>query len=270
MSEDAGASKHIPPGEVITAAVGSLLPPAIAVFLIVKLVLSIQSSHVNMDDPVNQDKAVRARIAPVGVVNVRDANQPQAEKTGEEVYQAVCSACHGSGALGAPKLNARADWAGRIGKGLDRLLKSAISGKKAMPARGGNPDLTDGELARAIAFMANSAGAHFQAPEAKTGAAKPVEAGSPPAAASVATGSAKADGKTVYEGTCIACHGAGVAGAPKVGDKAAWAPRIKGGVEKLMASATKGKNAMPPRGGNAGLSDAQIKAAVEYMVGQSK
>ena len=62
----------------------------------------------------------------------------------------------------------------------------------------------------------------------------------------------------------------GAAGAPKLGDNAAWAPRIKAGSEALYDSAIKGKNAMPPKGGNASLSDADVKAAVDYMVSQSK
>ena len=64
----------------------------------------------------------------------------------------------------------------------------------------------------------------------------------------------------------MACHGTGVAGAPKFGDKAAWAPRIKQGKDALHASALKGKGAMPPKGGNASLSDDAVKAAVDYMV----
>lgn len=76
---------------------------------------------------------------------------------------------------------------------------------------------------------------------------------------------AAADGKAVFEKTCKACH---MAMKPKLGDKAAWAPLIKRGVADLTASAIKGKGPMPPRGG-AG-SDADVKAAVEYMVGQGK
>ena len=78
------------------------------------------------------------------------------------------------------------------------------------------------------------------------------------------------DGATVYNTICMACHSSGVAGAPKTGDKAAWAPRIATGMEALVKSATNGKNAMPPRGGAADLTDAELKAAVEYLVGQAK
>lgn len=76
-------------------------------------------------------------------------------------------------------------------------------------------------------------------------------------------------GKSVYESTCSACHSVGAAGAPKFGDKAAWAPRIKVGLESLYQSALNGKNVMPPRGGNSKLSDAEVKAAVDYMVSKA-
>jgi cytochrome c5 len=81
---------------------------------------------------------------------------------------------------------------------------------------------------------------------------------------------AAASGKSVYDASCQACHGAGVAGAPKLGDKAAWAPRIGTGMAALQNSVLKGKNAMPPKGGNLSLSDADVKAAVDYMVSQAK
>ena len=77
-------------------------------------------------------------------------------------------------------------------------------------------------------------------------------------------------GDAVYAAQCVACHAAGVAGAPKSGDKAAWAPRIKEGIPHLTASVVKGKGAMPPKGGAANASEAEIKAAVEYMVAQAK
>ncbi len=86
------------------------------------------------------------------------------------------------------------------------------------------------------------------------------------AAASLAMGQvAAADGKAVYDKSCKACH---AAMKPKLGDKAAWAPLIKQGADALTASAIKGKGAMPPKGGAA--SDADVKAAVDYMISQAK
>lgn len=79
-----------------------------------------------------------------------------------------------------------------------------------------------------------------------------------------------ADGKAVYEQTCAMCHAAGVANAPKLGDKAAWAPRVATGKAALVASVTKGKGAMPAKGGNAGLADADVAAAVDYILANVK
>lgn len=90
------------------------------------------------------------------------------------------------------------------------------------------------------------------------------------AAPATASAAGAADGKKVYDGGCVACHASGVAGAPKLGDKAAWAPRVKTGLDALLKSALGGKGAMPPKGGNSALSDAELKAAIEFMVGQSK
>jgi cytochrome c5 len=82
--------------------------------------------------------------------------------------------------------------------------------------------------------------------------------------------SGKADGKKVYESTCITCHGAGVANAPKFGDKKAWTMHLMHGTGHLYEIALKGKGAMPPKGGNLTLSDAEVKAAVDYMLGAVK
>jgi cytochrome c5 len=103
------------------------------------------------------------------------------------------------------------------------------------------------------------------APAAEAPAAVPAAA---PAAAAAAAGGV--DGKGIYDKTCVACHAAGVAGAPKLGDKAAWAPRLAAGGDALLKSVIAGKGAMPPKGGNTALSDAEVKAAVDYMVAQSK
>jgi cytochrome c5 len=159
-----------------------------------------------------------------------------------------------------------------------------------MPPQAGG-DMEETEIARAVAYVANSAGAKFAEPKAPQGAATtaaapaaaapaatPPSAASPaapapaavPAAATAAPATAATGaGEALYKQACVACHAAGVAGAPKLGDKAAWAPRLQQGLPALVQSAIKGKGAMPPKGGSS-ASDQDLRAAVEYMVSASK
>jgi len=105
------------------------------------------------------------------------------------------------------------------------------------------------------------------APEAAPAA--PAEAAAPVAAAAPAAAPASAavvDGAAIYQQACFACHATGAANAPKLGDKAAWAPRLPSGKEALLNSVLKGKGAMPPKGGRMHLSDEQISAAVDHMI----
>jgi cytochrome c5 len=162
-----------------------------------------------------------------------------------------------------------------------------------MPARAGNPDLSDLEIARGVAYMGNQSGANFKEPtEPAATPAAPAAAPSAPAAPAAAAAApapvaavaaaaaavpeatqatpAAADGKAVYEKACVACHASGVAGAPKLGDKAAWSTRLGKGLDALTKTVIAGKGAMPPRGGNTALSDAEIKAAVSHMVAAVK
>ncbi len=89
-------------------------------------------------------------------------------------------------------------------------------------------------------------------------------------AAAPAVAAAERSGEQVYQAACIGCHGTGAAGAPKIGDAAAWAPRIDQGMDTLISHAINGIRVMPPRGGCAGCSDDELKSAVEYMVESSK
>jgi cytochrome c5 len=256
------------PQEIIISVVAGLFAPLIAIFLIIQLIAGIQGRQTDTDSPEVAAKIVENNIKPFAKLEAVDANAPKVEKSGQEVYDSVCSACHGSGALGAPKYQNKGDWGPRIGKGLDALTKHALEGFNQMPSRGGNPDLSDTEIARAIVYMANAAGAKFKEPAAPAPA--PVAAVATAAAPAAPDTAELAMGKKVFEGTCKACHETGVAGAPKFGDKAAWAPRIKTGYQVLYTSAVKGKNSMPAKGGNAGLTYADVKAAVDYMVSKAK
>lgn len=108
---------------------------------------------------------VEARIKPLAVVEVSKETGSHVDKSGEEVVKGVCSACHAVGAMGSPKIGDKAAWGPRIAQGYQTLVKHASEGIKMMPARGGNPDLSDNEIAEAVAYMANQAGAKFVAPK---------------------------------------------------------------------------------------------------------
>ena len=260
------------PKQLIIVVVLAFVVPIVLIVMLTQLVTG--SAGFGKDNPGMSDEAIAKRLKPVGEVVVMDVSAPKTEKTGQQVVETVCAACHATGALNAPKIGDKDAWAKRLAQGYETLTQHAVKGLRQMPPRGGNPDLSDTELARAVAYMANQAGANFKEPESKPApAAKPAVAAAAPAAAPAAAGAKGGDaakGKTVYEGTCVACHGTGAAGAPKAGDKAAWTPRLKTGMDALYASALKGKNAMPPKGGNMSLSDADIKAAVDYLTGLAK
>ena len=263
------------PKQLIVTVVLAFVVPILLIVLLVTYVAS--DSKPAAGSTGMSPEAVAQRLQPVGAVEIRDASSPAALKTGEQVFAAVCSACHTSGAAGAPKIGDQAAWAPRIKAGFEALLTSALKGKGAMPAQGGG-DFSDVEIARAVVHIANQGGAKFEepkvpaaaqpaaaptaaAPAAPAPAAAPAPVAAPAAAATPAAGAVP----PLYAQACAVCHAAGVAGAPKFGDKAAWAPRLAPGVDGLTASAIKGKGAMPPRGGSTG-SDADIKAVVAYMV----
>jgi cytochrome c5 len=259
------------PQQLIVVVLLAFVVPVIGIVLIVQLVTSAPSADPNALTP----ESVAARIQPVGRVEFGAGGGGPAAgaRSGEEIVKTVCATCHQAGVAGAPKIGDQAAWAPRIKQGFAALVQSALKGKGAMPPKGGNAALGDDEVARAVAFLANQAGASFREPAAPKVAAKAATEGKAQPAQAAAAAPAKAgaaDGKKVYDSICMACHAAGVAGAPKLGDKAAWAPRLQQGLDSLVQSALKGKNAMPPKGGNASLSDADVHAAVEYMVSQAK
>ena len=138
-----------------------------------------------------------------------------------------------------------------------------------------DPSMSAEAVAKRIAPVAKSmvdpnAPAEEPKAAAPAAAATPVAAVAIPPAAGKAGAAAGGAGKSTYDAACAACHATGVAGAPKFGDKAAWAPRIKQGKDTLYLHAIKGKGAMPPKGGNTALADDAVKAAVDYMAGAAK
>lgn len=269
------------PKQLLAAVVLGFIVP---VFVIIALVMFVSSGDRPAAGSANPERAVELRIQKVGAVEIRDANRPL--KSGEEVYKAQCSACHATGAAGAPKFADAAAWGPRIKTGYEALLHSALAGKGAMSAQGGG-DFNDIEIGSSVVYMANAAGAKFDQPAAPAptaaadgGAVAAAPAASEPAQPAAAAAPATAPvaaaesgtvaaagggaGEALYKQACQVCHAAGVAGAPKFGDKAAWAPRLQTGMETLYKAAVNGMGAMPPRGGSS-ASDADIHAAVDYM-----
>jgi cytochrome c5 len=274
--EHAHSSPIKTPQQLVMVIALAFIVPVIGIILLTRFVVTGFQPDATAFEP----DAVARRIQPVARVEFGEAaTGPRVAKSGEEVYKAVCSACHATGVAGAWKFGDKAAWAPHLKEGLEALAKNAINGIRAMPPRGGNPDLTDLEVTRAVVYMGNAAGASFKEPAAPPAAAeKPAAAAAaPPASAPASTAvvaapAAAADdkGKSVYNLACVACHAQGVAGAPKFGDKAAWAPRIQTGIDALYTASLKGKGAMPAKGGNAGLADADVRAAVDYMVNAAK
>ena len=272
------------PKQLLAAVFFSFVVP---IFAIIGLVYYVTSANKPAAGAVDTEKALMQRIHKIGMVEIRDANRVL--KTGEEVYKAQCVACHAAGAAGAPKFGDASAWAPRIKTGFDALWNSALKGKGAMGAQGGG-DFEDLEIGRAVVYMTAAAGGKFAEPAAPAAAASAdaaapaatpapaaavvaalasANAPAPAAAAAVKVAASAGAGEALYKQACVACHAAGVAGSPKFGDKAAWAPRIKTGLDMLTTSVIKGKGAMPPKGGSA-ASDADIRSAVEYMVSAAK
>ena len=336
--------------------IAALVALTVVLFILAQMVVS--GSNLKKDKNLAQnDAAIAERIKPIGEVTVSsgsavvDSLIPSAHAAGADkgktTYDSSCGVCHGAGIAGAPKLGDKAAWAPRLQQEFGDLYANALKGKNAMPAKGGNPDLPEADLANAVAYMVNEAGGkvpdnapgaatvkaevaeapHTEkalpvaaapttsppasttptpskpaspvpAPAAKSAAvtpaqpvaAKPVKPAATPTPTPPATPAAKpaaepvavvptppkpaaatsAKGEAAYKQSCAVCHATGVAGAPKLGDKAAWGPRLANGTETLYASSIKGKGAMPAKGGNPSMADADVKAAVDYLVSQAK
>ncbi len=147
------------PKQLITMVFVSFFVPLIIILLLMVFV----NNGKRGDSSAMTDELIK----PVAQLNFKDASAPRVMQTGEQVYKAVCSSCHASGAAGAPKFGDAGAWASRLGKGYDGLLTSVLKGKGAMPARGGaNPtDVSDYELGRAVVYLANSAGGKLPEPK---------------------------------------------------------------------------------------------------------
>ena len=385
MSEDHQHETPIKtPKQLIIVIVASFVIPIALIVMLVSLVTG--GKKVDEQGMALKPESIAERIKPVAAINFKSMDGPKVFLSGQDVYAQNCKACHEAGVANAPKFGDTAGWAPRLKQGYDTLVDHSIKGIRGMPARGGNGDLSDYEVARGVVYMTASAGGTFKEPAAPAAAAATAPAATGGAAAALpvkvlfgtgkaaidaannklvgaaadylkanagakvdlsgyvdATGNAAknaelakqrafavrdalkkagiaedrinlkkpeeikggdaaearrveivlagaaavtpvvaaatpaaappakaADGKALYDTACMACHAAGVANAPKLGDKAAWAPRIKTGMDTLYASVITGKGAMPPKGTAMNASDADIKASVDYMVSSVK
>lgn len=245
------------------------------------------------------ETAAMERTAPVGEVTTDEKAAAAADKTtaapeeapaaemaadtggasaGKAAYDKICFACHANAIGGAPKFGDAAAWADRISKGNEVMYNNAINGYTGkdgiMPAKGGLPSLTDDEVKAAVDYMIEAAGGGSAqaAPETMT---EPTAA-APSVAAAATEPSAGVDlakGKATYDAACFLCHTPGIAGAPKLGDGAAWQARRAQGVDTLYKHAINGfagsAGIMPAKGGRADLTDEDVKAAVDWMLSES-
>jgi len=156
------------------------------------------------------------------------ASAAYGDRSGRDVVETVCAACHVTGKEGAPRIGDRAAWSARAARGLTGLTQSALTG--------------------IITYMVNASGGHWSEPISR--AALPAER----------------SGDEVVQAYCVACHEAGLGSAPRIGDRAAWIPRMKQGLDPLTRSAINGHGGMPPRGGVASLTDKELRSAIAYMV----
>jgi len=169
------------------------------------------------------------------------------DRTGKQVVESLCVSCHSTGAKGAPKIGDKKAWEKRATQGLSGLTQHALNGIRQMPPHGGNPSLSDAEIERAITYMVNQSGGHWTEPVNR------------------ASLRAERSGEQVVQAQCAKCHETGVGGAPRIGDRTAWLPRLKLGLDTLIRSAINGHGGMPPRGGAADLTDPEMRSAVVYM-----
>jgi cytochrome c5 len=175
------------------------------------------------------------------------ADAQRRDRPGKEVVDAVCAECHAAGKDNAPRIGDARSWMPRASQGLSALTATAITGIRKMPAHGGSAGVSDVELQRAITYMVNRSGGAWVEPLA-TGVTIPLRTT-----------------EVVVQEQCGLCHKEGKDGAPKIGDRTAWTPRLAKGLDVLVASAVHGHGPMPARGGMPDLSNDEIRHAVLYM-----
>lgn len=191
--------------------------------------------------------AVLAALALSPAMSAADA--PHVDRSGQQVVEKACAACHANGDSHAPQIGDEQAWAELAERGLTGLTASALKGIRNMPAHGGDMTLSDMEIERAITWMVNQSGGEWVEPADRL------------------TPAVARKGEQVVQAQCGQCHETGVDGAPRVGDREAWVERIARarGVDALVRVAIHGHGPMPARGGLADLTDEEIRAAILFM-----
>ncbi len=169
------------------------------------------------------------------------------------MYENYCSGCHASGAGGAPKYGSAADWTPVLKAGINKVYDNAIKGIGGMPAKGTCVSCNDQDIKLAVNYMVAS----VTGPDGKIANVTPMKK------------LTMEDGKLLYEQNCSVCHASGFQGAPKPGDVEAWKPMVQAGFLETYINVLTGREGHPPRGACAACSDADLKAAVKYMMQQS-
>jgi cytochrome c5 len=260
---------------------------ALAIFIFIVLMFSRLGLDEHHGEAHSQSHEVsqQERIKPVGQVRIEGQPEPtpvaaektptpavetaSAPKSGKEIFDSVCFVCHKDGILGSPKLGDKAEWTKRLEKGEATLVQNSINGIFQMPPRGGNKDLSDEDLKKAVQYILAEAGLSQETDTPKTEEIAPVTSEETTTEATAASPDI-AKGEQIYKTSCFACHDQAVAGAPKLGDKESWAPRIEQDLDTLFNHALQGfqgkTGVMPPKGGYINLPDEDVKAAVIYML----
>jgi cytochrome c5 len=260
-------------GNKFLMVVSVLVLAAVVAFLVYQLAGFLGQLALGERDPAPAViETVEQRIAPVGRVEVAavDPNAaPAAPKPASEVYASVCSACHNAGVAGAPRADDGDEWARRLDeKGLDTLVSHSINGFQAMPARGGNPNLSDEEVAGTVAYILEQAGVRVaddaavaaEAPAVEEAAESAVEEAAEPAVAGDA-----AAGKDRFA-TCASCHGAqgqGMGIFPKIAGQSP--DYVAGRLQQYRAGEQVGPTSALMMPHASGLSDEAIADLAAYI-----
>src|SRR4051812_12018746 len=169
------------PQQLLAVVILAFVVPIVLISIIASLAMRSSDREES-----GSDEAVAKRLQPVGQVVVAEGSDVPGQQSGKQVVDAVCSACHATGALNAPKIGDAGAWGPLIkNDGQEHLTQMAISGIRQMPPKGGNPALTNDEVARAVAFMANQAGANWKEPPVQ--AAAPTQVAAAPGSAMAAS-----------------------------------------------------------------------------------